>query len=78
MSEEVTIEEQAAMAVILSDKVKELVREHLKDALEDANFLYSVDVSFLINMLRPALVNKHNPMLRDEVRKVIADQLGKY
>jgi hypothetical protein len=38
---EVTPEEQAAMAVILDDKVKELVRKHLKEAMEDYEFVNS-------------------------------------
>jgi hypothetical protein len=39
---EVTTEEQAAMAVILDDKVRELVRKHLREALEDPSFVSSL------------------------------------
>lgn len=35
-------EGDASMAVVLHDKVRELVRKHLKEALEDYNFMGNV------------------------------------
>lgn len=51
MSDTPTPEEQAEMAVILSDKVKDLVRTHLKEALEDFGFLYGLDQYPVVNMI---------------------------
>jgi hypothetical protein len=49
--EEVDEKTQAELAIKLSDSVRELVREHLKEALQDFRFLHSVYLGYLADEL---------------------------
>jgi hypothetical protein len=42
----VPIEKQAEYSVLLDDKVRELVRRHIKDALEDPSFMGTMNNTF--------------------------------
>ena len=70
MSEEVTIEEQAAMSLILSDKVREIVREEIKAALEDANFLLAAGTTWFPLAERIFDALRANDMLRQYIKNI--------
>jgi hypothetical protein len=75
--EEVDGKTQAEMAIKLSDNVRELVRQHLKDALEDPNFIANVNTYTMTEgVLRNVTASNHNFQMA--VRHVIANQLNKY
>ncbi len=72
---EVTPEEQAAMAVILDDKVKELVRKHLKETLEDYGFVNTLYVDYLQSVVFRYAEN--DPNFRRAVLMVFTQQIQK-
>ena len=75
--EEVDGKTQAEMAIKLSDNVQDLVRKHLKAALEDPNFIANVNThSMAEGVLRN--LNVSNLNFQNAVKNVILNQMQKY
>jgi hypothetical protein len=72
----VPIEKQAEVSVLLDDKVRELVRRHLKEALEDPNFMVSL---YDRHPLQSAVFgNPYDPVVVNTIKTVITNQMQKY
>lgn len=70
-------EDDAAMAFVLNGKIRELVRKHLKEALEDPNFMATVNTYPMAEgVLRHLNANDYN--FQQAVKNVIAQQMNKY
>ena len=68
---------QAEMAIKLSDNVRELVRKHLKAALEDMNFMATVNTYPMAEgVLRQLNPTNHN--FQQAVKTAIVNQMNKY
>lgn len=76
---EVTNEEQAAMAITLDDSVRELVRKHIKEALEDYAFVGVLSPYPLGDLITHGVFAKMQAsyVFRDAVKAVISDQMSK-
>ena len=76
MSNEAT-EDDAAMAFVLHGKIEELVRKHLKAALEDMNFMVTVNTYPMAEgVLRHLNPTNHN--FQQAVKTAIVNQMNKY
>ena len=73
----VPIEKQAEYSVLLDDKVRELVRRHLKEALEDPTFMGSV-VSHSLTQAVQRNLNPNDNNFQYAVKTVIANQMNKF
>lgn len=71
--QEVPDEVQAAMAVKLADDVRNLIREEVKVAFRDYNFLYSLDGYMLLTMLMSGA--NSNTAFRQSVVHAISKKL---
>lgn len=71
--EEVPEEEQAAMAIKLSDNVRKLIRDELKLALQDYEFLGGMDPHYLIDRIATGMA-WHTGM-RSEILRIIQAKL---
>lgn len=73
---EVTPEEQAAMAVVLDDKVRELVRKHILEAFNESAFVSVLPIDYL----HPKLESRSYGGIgfAQAVRDVIKHQMNKY
>jgi hypothetical protein len=70
-------EDQATLAIVFEDNVRELVRKHLKEALEDHSFMGSISTNALAaNVFRG--VSPHNIDFNRAVKDVISTQMSKY
>jgi hypothetical protein len=75
--EEVDGKTQAELAIQLSDNVRELVRKHLKAALEDMNFMATVNTYPMAEgVLRHLNPTNHN--FQQAVKTAIVNQMNKY
>lgn len=72
---EPTLEEQAQMAVALDDKVRELVRKHMLDALHDAEFMDSVHAYHLTTAVTRYISTDYNFQIA--VKQVMVSQMQK-
>jgi len=68
---------QAELELQLSDNVRELVRKHLKEALEDPSFLTTVN-SFYISDAAMRHMSSGNINFQQAVKQVIMSQMTKY
>jgi len=75
--EEVDGKTQAELAIQLSDNVRELVRKHLKAALEDSNFMGGVN-TFSLSQSVQRHINGGDYNFQNAVKNVIAMQMQKY
>jgi hypothetical protein len=75
--EEVDAATQAEMAVKLSDNVRDLVRMHIKEALEDMNFVGSLN-SFPLAQSTQRHFNAGDYTFQQAVKNVILTQMNKY
>jgi hypothetical protein len=75
--EEVDGKTQAEMAIKLSDNVQDLVRKHLKAALEDMNFMVTVNTYPMAEGVLRNL-NVSNLNFQNAVKNVIITQMNKY
>lgn len=73
---EPTVEDQAALAVVFEENIRELVRKHLKAALEDYEFMNTVGMWAFAPRLIPSL--PHDNLFQAAVRSVIVTQMQKY
>jgi len=75
--EEVDDLTQAEMAIKLSDNVRDLVRQHLKEALEDPEFIANVNTySMAEGVMRNVTASNLNFQMA--VKNVILNQMQKY
>jgi hypothetical protein len=75
--EEVDGKTQAELAIKLSDNVRELVRQHLKAALEDPSFMGSLS-AFNISEAAQRHLSPGNINFQNAVKSVIINQMNKY
>jgi hypothetical protein len=75
--EEVDAATQAEMAIKLSDNVRELVRMHIKAALEDPTFVGTVYGYHLSQNIMQTL-SAGDINFQTAVKQVIANQMNKY
>ncbi len=68
---------QAEMAIRLSDNVRDLVRKHLQDALEDFSFMTSLN-SFPLSQAIMRHINENERGFQQAVKNVIVAQMNKY
>jgi hypothetical protein len=70
-------EDDAAMAFVLNGKIRELVRKHLKEALEDPSFIGSLN-TFPLAQSTQYHFNPNDYNFQQAVKNVIATQMVKY
>lgn len=70
-----TLEDQAALAVVLDDKVRELVRRHLYDALHDPSFMDSINPYPLTTAVTRFISTDYN--FQNAVKQVMINQMHK-
>jgi hypothetical protein len=75
--EEVDGKTQAEMAIKLSDNVRDLVRMHVKEALEDMNFVGCLN-TFPLAQSTQRHLNASEYTFQNAVKTVIANQMNKY
>jgi hypothetical protein len=75
--EEVDGKTQAELAIQLSDNVRDLVRMHLKQALEDPSFMGSLN-SFNLSEAAQRHLSPGNINFQQAVKNVITNQMNKY
>jgi hypothetical protein len=74
--DEVDAATQAEMAVRLSDNVRELVRKHMSEALNDGDFMSRMNTYTLqTGVMRGAELN---PVFVNAVKAAIVAQMNKY
>jgi hypothetical protein len=72
-----SIEDQAALAIVFEENIRDLVRKHLRDALEDANFMGTLNGFPMAEAVLRNL-HSHNLNFQNAVKSVIINQMGKY
>ena len=77
MEQEVPSEVQAAMAIKLADDVRKLIRDEVKAALEDSNFIGRLN-TFPLSQSTQYHFNENDYNFQQAVKNVIAQQLIKY
>lgn len=70
---EVTPEEQATMALKLADDVKDLIRNEIKAALDDSNFIHAVSLHHIAARIASYL--KYDSDFQRHQRQALADHL---
>jgi len=75
--EEVDGKTQAELAIQLSDNVRELVRMHVRAALEDPSFMGSLN-AFNISEAAQRHLSPGNINFQSAVKSVIITQMNKY
>lgn len=76
MEDEVPNEVQAAMSLKLMDSVKTLVRQHIREALEDPSFMGSIN-SFYISDAAMRHMHPNNINFQQAVKQVMVAQMQK-
>jgi len=74
---DVSIEDQAALAIVFEENIRDLVRKHLKAALEDMNFMVTVNTYPMAEGVLRNL-NVSNLNFQNAVKNVIITQMNKY
>jgi hypothetical protein len=73
----VSVEDQAALAIVFEENIRDLVRKHLKAALEDMNFMVTVNTYPMAEgVLRHLNPTNHN--FQQAVKTAIVNQMNKY
>lgn len=75
--EEVDGKTQAEMAIKLSDNVRELVRQHIREALQDQIFLATIN-PYLLSEAVLRHLNPTNHNFQQAVKTAIVNQMNKY
>ena len=74
---EPTVEDQAALAIVFEENIRELVRKHLKEALEDPAFMGSMANTYPI--MDAAFRNAGgNHAFIHIIKQAIITQMNKY
>jgi hypothetical protein len=74
---DVSIEDQAALAIVFEENIRDLVRKHLKAALEDMNFMVTVNTYPMAEGVLRNL-NPNNHLFQQAIKNVIVQQMNKY
>jgi hypothetical protein len=74
---DVSTEDQAALAIVFEENIRELVRKHLKAALEDPNFIGGLN-TFLLGQAITRNLNASDYNFQQAVKNVITQQMNKY
>jgi hypothetical protein len=72
-----SIEDQAALAIVFEENIRDLVRKHLKAALEDMNFMVTVNTYPMAEGVLRNL-NPNNHLFQQAIKNVIVQQMNKY
>lgn len=72
-----SVEDQAALAIVFEENIRELVRKHLKVALEDPNFVGSLN-TFPLGQAITRNLNANDYNFQQAVKNVITQQMNKY
>ena len=72
-----SIEDQAALAIVFEENIRDLVRKHLKAALEDMNFMATVNTYPMAEGVLRNL-NPNNHLFQQAIKNVIVQQMNKY
>ena len=75
--EEVDGKTQAELEIRLSDNVRELVRQHIKEALEDSMFMGNLN-AFPLSQAAARFLNAGDHSFQQAVRSVMVAQMNKY
>lgn len=75
---ETSVEDQAALAIVFEENIRELVRKHLKAALEDHMFMQGIGDSYPLTqtVMRSLTAGDYN--FQQAVKQVIINQMQKY
>jgi len=73
----VSIEDQAALAIVFEENIRDLVRKHLKAALEDPSFMIPLN-GFYLSEAAIRYLNPTNLNFQNAVKGVITQQMNKY
>ncbi len=71
-----SIEDQAALAIVFDENIRDLVRKHVLDAFNDPNFIDYLAIDFLHRKLE--IRSYGSGSFAQAVRGVIAQQMNKY
>ena len=74
---EPTVEDQAALAIVFDENIRELVRKHLKEALEDPTFMASMTDTYPLMDAAFRSAGANHAFIHG-VKKAIVDQMHKY
>jgi hypothetical protein len=74
---DVSVEDQAALAIVFEENIRDLVRKHLKAALEDMNFMATVNTYPMAEGVLRHL-NPTNLNFQQAVKTAIVNQMNKY
>jgi hypothetical protein len=72
-----SIEDQAALAIVFEENIRDLVRKHLRDALEDANFMGTLNNTYPL-MDATFRYGGGNQSFINIVKQAIITQMQKY
>lgn len=72
-----SIEDQAALAIVFDENIRDLVRKHLKAALEDPDFMGGLNSYYLSEVMLRS-VSPNNINFRNAVVNVITNQMDKF
>lgn len=68
-----TVEDEASLALVLSDKISEIVRDHLSRALNDPKFVSELRTDLLAKLMVQGM--QFNPDFRNAVKQVMIQSL---
>jgi len=74
---DVSVEDQAALAIVFEENIRDLVRKHLKDALEDPTFVGAIN-GYYLSQSTQRHFNAGDYNFQQAVKNVIAQQMNKY
>lgn len=72
-----SIEDQAALAIVFDENIRDLVRKHLKAALEDPDFMAGVN-SYPLAQSVSRNLNANEYSFQNAVKAVISNQMNRY
>jgi hypothetical protein len=73
----VSVEDQAALAIVFEENIRDLVRKHLRDALEDASFMGTLNNTYPL-MDATFRYAGGNQSFINIVKQAIITQMNKY
>jgi hypothetical protein len=74
---DVSIEDQAALAIVFEENIRELVRKHLKQALEDPTFVGAIN-GYYLSQTMTRTISAGDINFQSAVKSVIINQMNKY
>ena len=73
----VSTEDQAALAVVFDENIRDLVRKHLKDALEDPTFVGAIN-GYYLSQTMTRTISAGDINFQQAVKTAIITQMNKY